>query len=82
VARLLCVVSHAQQGAQALGIAKFQPGQVHNHWPVVIIDDVRDVADCYFGGGDIQLAADIRDDLASGQNPVAQRNRRSLMLVV
>jgi hypothetical protein len=40
-ARLLRVTGHAQQGAQAAGIAETQRGQVHHHRSAVAIDDRR-----------------------------------------
>jgi hypothetical protein len=57
---------------QTLGIAETQRGQVHNHRPVVAIDDAADVPDSHFRSGEIQLAADARDGLAGWQDPVAQ----------
>ena len=70
-------------GAQAPGIAESQRGQVHNHRSAVTVYDTADVADRRLGADDIQLAAEIHDDLTSRPNPVAEdKQRRFLQNVV
>lgn len=73
---LFRVTGHAHQGRQAAGIAEGQRGQVHNHRPVAVIDDIPDIADSLLGAGDVQLAVEVHDNLVSIPDPVTQLKRR------
>jgi hypothetical protein len=78
---MLQATSHTQKGAQAPGVAETQCGEVYGHRPAVTVDDLPEVPDGQAGGGDIQLAADVHDGLASWPDPVTQVERTGSVLL-
>src|SRR5215471_19661308 len=79
---MLRIASHAHQSGQALGVAESKRGQVHNHRPAEAIDDIPDVADGGLSADDVKLAAEAHNGLASGDDPVAQLQRRGSFQII
>jgi hypothetical protein len=69
---LLRVFRHAQQRAQAPGVAESNSRQVDDDGPLVTVDNRLNTLQRHIGGDDIQLAVHIHDGFAGGQCPVTQ----------
>jgi hypothetical protein len=78
---LLRVFRHAQQRAQAPGVAESNSGQVGDHGPLVTVDNRPDTLQGHIGGNDIQLAFHIHDGgihggFVGGQCSMAQHEKQ------
>jgi len=80
--RLLRITGHPQQGARAPRVTESKRSQIHDHGPGAAIYDIPDVADRDVAADDIQLAAQIYDNLATSTEPVAQSRRRRFLHIL